>query len=65
MQAPVDLKGAPTYQADSQISAKAGTQISAILSEHPDAARKGESTSVQEVLDPLAKKMAALMSMPQ
>ena len=56
----MDLKGAPTYQADSQISVKAGTQILAILFEHTEAARKGESTSAQEVLDPLAKKMAEL-----
>ena len=60
-----DLKGEPTFEADSQISAKAGAQILTLLGKHPEAAHKDEVKTVQGVLDPLAKKMEHLSSMPQ
>jgi hypothetical protein len=60
-----DLKGEPTYQADSQVSAKAGAQILAALARQPAAAKQGEVKTVQEALDPLTKKMQQLMMMPQ
>jgi len=60
-----DLKGEPTFEADSQISAKACAQILTLLGKHPEAAHKDEVKTVQGVLDPLAKKMEHLSSMPQ
>jgi hypothetical protein len=60
-----DLKGEPTYQADSQVSAKAGAQILAVLAGHPAAAKNGEIKRVQEALVPLAMKVERLMMMPQ
>jgi hypothetical protein len=57
LRAPDDLKAEPKYRTDTQVSAKAGTQILAVLAKYPGAAGKGEVKSVQDVLEPLAKKM--------
>jgi len=65
LRAKADLAGEPTYQVDSQISAKAGVQILAVLAKHPDAAKKGEVQAVQDVLKPLAEKWGGLMARPQ
>ena len=65
LQADVDVMGAPDYQADSQISAKAGAQILAILARHPEAETKDESKTIRETLEPLAKKRQSLMTQPQ
>ena len=61
----VDLKGQPDYQVDSQVSAKAGGQILAVLARHQEAGRKGEAKAIQDALEPLAEKWQSLMMMPQ
>ncbi len=60
-----DLQGQPTYEIDSQISERAAAQILAVLTRHPDAARKGEVQNVQHAFDVLAQKRQSLMRMPQ
>jgi hypothetical protein len=59
-----DMNEDPTSIADGQVSARAGTQILALLSQHPDLAKAGEIKAIQDVLPPLAKKMKLLKSMP-
>jgi len=61
----MDLEGQPSYQVDSQVSARAGAQILAVLWRHPKAARKGEVKAVRDVVDKLAKKRHELMMRPQ
>ena len=65
MRSQMDLKGQPDYRIDSQVSARAGTQILALLARHPEVARKGEAQAVQDVVDVLAKKWQSLMMRPQ
>ena len=50
-----DLKTPWTNQADSPISAKAGTQILDLLAKHPEATRKDETTAIKAVLEQLSK----------
>ncbi len=60
-----DLAGQPTFEIDSPLSARAGTEILAVLARHPEAAGKDEARAVQAVLDPLDKKKQALLMGPQ
>jgi hypothetical protein len=65
LRAPADVKGEPTYQVDSQVSARAGAEILAVLGRHPEAAGEGEVKAVAGVVEALAGKWERLMRMPQ